>query len=341
MGKSYKHLNQHSRDRIKALLDDGFSYRKIAKTIGLPSHSTVSREVSRNSYGSDARTAQAKQNIYDPTRAQQKAYFRRQYAKYQGMRITGNDELRQFIIAKLKLHWNPDEIAGYLKNHPGAGFYASKTAIYDWLRGNRGQAYCRYLYSRRTAVKKRRSKAKKPLIPDRVGIAKRPKAVNERAQAGHWEQDSLLGKKSGSRTVLSVKQERTTRLLSAQLLPSLSPSLHAGSTVNLSRSLLIRSVTFDNGLENREHSKLRVKNIKTYFTDPYSAWQKPGVENGNKMLRRYFPKGTDFADVSQAEVDKTVVLINQKPRKILGYKSALQLAIEKGVITNSSGALRG
>lgn len=342
MGNNYNHLDQTMRDRIKALLDEGYGPRKIARTLGLPNHSTVSREIERGSYGGDGRTPPGKHGAYDPSTAQHKAYIRRKYAKYQGKKIQENDELRAFIIAKLKAHWNPDEIAGYLKDNPALGFYASKTAIYEWLRSEWGQPYCWYLYSHRARVKRRQPKAKRPMIPDRVSLTERPRAANERSQAGHWEQDAMLsGRRSGSRAVLSVKQERLTRLLSARVLPSLSPRLHVGSTENLSQVALVRSVTYDNGLENRQHGQLRAQGIKTYFTDPYSAWQKASVENGNKMLRRYFPKGTDFSHVSQTEVNLAVALINQKPRKILGYKSAVQLATEKGVITDQSGALRG
>ena len=78
------------------------------------------------------------------------------------------------------------------------------------------------------------------------------------------------------------------------------------------------SVSRDNGIENREHEAL---GIPSFFCDPYSSWQKGGIENANKMLRRYFPKGTDFSEVSQGEVDRAVRLINEKPRRILGYRS--------------------
>jgi transposase, IS30 family len=341
MGTSYKHLNQVQRGRIKALLDDGYSHHKIARVIGLKNHSTVSREVARNGYGNDGRTPADKQRVYNSTRAQHKAYVRRKYAKYQGKKIQEHDELRAFVKDKLKAHWNPDEISGYLKVNPSFGFYASKTAIYEWLRSEWGQDYCVCLYSQRKRVKKRRPKAKKQMIPDRISIEQRPQEANERAAAGHWEQDAIVGKKGGSKACLSVKQERVSRLLAAIILPSLSPKLHVDSSQILSQGALIKSITFDNGLENREHGQLGAQGIETYFTDPYSSWQKGGVENGNKMLRRYFPKGTDFANVSQAEVNYALDLINQKPRKILGYKSAVQLAVEKGVITVTSGALRG
>ena len=92
-------------------------------------------------------------------------------------------------------------------------------------------------------------------------------------------------------------------------------------------------MTTDNGIENKQHG-LVTKNtgIPVFFTDPYSSWQKGGVENANKMLRRYFPKGTNFATVTQTDVVYALTLINNKPRKILGYKSSLKVAQEKGLI---------
>ncbi len=92
-------------------------------------------------------------------------------------------------------------------------------------------------------------------------------------------------------------------------------------------------MTTDNGIENKRHELVAKKTgALVFFTDPYSSWQKGGVENANKMLRYYFPKGTDFATVSQADVVYALACINNKPRKILGYKSSLQVAKEKGLI---------
>ena len=89
------------------------------------------------------------------------------------------------------------------------------------------------------------------------------------------------------------------------------------------------SLTFDNGIENRAYESL---GIPSYFCEPYSSWEKGGVENANKMIRRYIPKGTNFRNVSQKLIDQIVFIINSKPRKILGYKTALEVARECGII---------
>ncbi len=93
-------------------------------------------------------------------------------------------------------------------------------------------------------------------------------------------------------------------------------------------------ITFDNGIENKQHQSL---GVPTFFCEPYSSWQKGGVENGNKMIRRYFPKGTNFRKISQRKVDRAISLINNKPRKILGYKTALEVARACGIIKTLTG----
>lgn len=93
------------------------------------------------------------------------------------------------------------------------------------------------------------------------------------------------------------------------------------------------SITRDNGIENRDHEAL---GVPSFFCDPYSSWQKGGIENANKMLRSFFPKGTDFSLVSQEEVDAAVRLINEKPRRVLGYRSSLAEAMRLSIIKKSS-----
>ncbi len=276
------------RDRIKALLDDGYGIRKTGRTIGLP-HSTVSREIKRNSYGSDGRTKPSKHRTYDSSTAQQKSYVRRKYAKYQGKKIQQDDELRSFIIKHLELHLNPGEIAGLMKNDPSLGFYASKTTIYEWLYSEWGQRHCEYLYSQRFRRKPRpKKKTKREMIPDRTGIEQRPEAATLRLVSGHCEFDSVVSsKRSGSKYALAVLQERSSRLVRAKLVPNLKPAGYAKAIVELTKDLQVSSFTTDNSIENKRHKEITKKTgAPVFFTDPYSPWQKGSVENANKMLRR-------------------------------------------------------
>jgi len=323
--KKASKLTDAERSEVDILHAKGYSARSIAKALGR-SPNTIANEIKRNSY---------RDGRYVAARAKHKAYVRRKYAKYQGKKIQEDDELRSFIVCKLSEQWNPDEIAGYLKNNPGLGLYVSKTAIYEWLRSERGQQYCPLLYSKRFRRKPRnKNKTDRVMIPNRTSITERPLAALDRAELGHCEYDSIVSsKRSGSTAALAVLVERSSRFVRARLVPNLKPEPYAGVITDLAKGLKARTMTTDNGIENKQHGLITKKTgTPVFFTDPYSSWQKGGVENANKMLRHYFPKGTDFATVSQTDVVYALWCINNKPRKILGYKSSLQVAKEKGLI---------
>lgn len=353
MGSQYSHIGPAKRDRIAALRNEGHSLRTIAVVLGL-SHSTLSRELRRNSYGTGNKTPPAKHGVYDPSYAQHKAYVRRHESKYQGMKIERDRSLRAFVIRSLKAGWNPDEIAGYLKRHQecpsacgeeGCGLaYISKTAFYDWLRSPYGQPWCQYLPSRRYQKKRYRQQGpKRVLIPDRTGIDQRPEVVASRTEPGHWEGDTVVsGKRTGSKAALAVFVERETRLVTARLMPDLRPRSFTAAATSCLAGKQTLTLTLDNGQENRRHQAITAATgAQVYFADPYSSWQKGSVEHANKLLRYDFPKGCDLGMYNQAVVDAAVDRLNKKPRKILGYKSALQLAVEKGVFTSRDNAYAG
>ena len=172
------------------------------------------------------------------------------------------------------------------------------------------------------------------MIPDRTSITERPASVEDRLEVGNWEHDSVVSsKRSGSTAALAVAQERVTKLVRVRLVPNLKPVPYAEAIIRLMAGFLVRTMTTDNGIENKQHRLITAAtSAQVYFTDPYASWQKGGVENANKMIRRYFPKGTNFSNVTQAQVDTAVARINNKPRASLGFKSALQSAQEKGLL---------
>src|SRR3989338_4566602 len=218
-------------------------------------------------------------------------------------------------------------------------WYASKTAIYDWLRTVYGQRYCVYLYSGRYYQKKHRKKTERVMIPERVSIDQRFLGATNRTRYGHWEDDTVVSKK-GCTGGLSVGLERKTRLVVATKVVRMSTDEHMAVKRKRISEYKTLSITFDNGIENKQHQTL---GVPTFFCEPYSSWQKGGVENGNKIIRRYFPKGTNFRKISQRKVDEAVTIINNKPRKILGYKTALDVARACGIIKSikSEGVLIG
>jgi IS30 family transposase len=316
--KKAKDLSQAERLEIGILLEKRYSLRSIAKVLGR-SPNTISYEVKENSV----------RGRYDPKQAQHKARLRKRMRRLEWSKLEEYPSLKRFVIEKLKVHWNPDEIAGYIKTHPRAcPGYVSKTAIYDWLRTARGERYCAHLYLQRKRVKKRKPKARRAVIPNRVDISRRNRGADNRTRAGHWEDDTIVGRK-GTPGGIKSASERKTRLVLARKVSSMHPDEHADTERMIFEGVKVLSVTRDNGIENRYHERL---GIPSFFCRPYASWQKGSVENANKMIRRYFPKGTDFRTVRQKDLDRVVSIINGKPRRILGFRSALECAQKAGII---------
>lgn len=309
-------ITRRERFDIRSMLDLYWSYRKIARQLER-SPNTIAQEVANNSTN----------GYYDPIKADAKARAKRHGTRLKWRKIEDDPAMKKYIVQGLKKHWNPDEIAGAMLEDR-LPFRASKTTIYDWLYSAWGQQYCKYLYSHRYRPRKQKKKKARILIPDRAPLQLRPKEADERLQPGHWEADAIVSAKSGKGGV-AVTQERKSRLLAAKIVRTLKPKPYAQKIKRMLKGKIALSMTFDNGIENRNHRDL---GIATFFCDPYSSWQKGGIENGNKMIRRYLPKGTDFSKVKQRQMDKIITIINQKPRRSLGYKSALAVARAEGIL---------
>lgn len=329
--KQYVGLSDAERSEIAILLNKSYKHRQIARALGR-SPNTISREIKVNSV-TNVVTGKLE---YIASKAKSKARVSRRSRRFQWHKIEQNKKLREFIIKKLKPpnDWSPKVIAGYLRDQQSELPYVSSPQIYHWLFSSLGQPYCQYLCTKRYHKNKRIKKTERVMIPDRKPIAERPKVVELRTDPGDWEFDSVVSsKRSHSTFALAVAQERTTRLLRVKLVPNLKPAPYAKAIHGLVDGLLVNTMTTDNGIENKQHKLItEATEAKIFFTEPYASWQKGGVENANRMLRRYFPKGTNFANITQAQVDQAVNTINNKPRHSLGYKSALQCAIEKGLL---------
>jgi transposase, IS30 family len=309
-------ITKVERLEIAILIKKQYSMRSIARSLGR-SPNTISYEIKKNSV----------RGIYDPHKAHLKAQVRKKYRRFQYSKIEKCPDVKVIIVEKLKAHWNPDEISGWLKdNHPK--LYISKSAIYNWLHTGRGDRYCDLLYSERHYVRKRKKKTKRVLIPARTGIGKRPHGAENRSRYGHYEADTIVSKKGGSGAIL-VLVERKSRYVHLWKIPNLKPRGVSARLRTIQAKLKIGSITFDNGIENIYHQDI---GVPTYFCDPYSSWQKGTVENVNKMIRRYIPKGTDLITITHADLNWIADRINKKPRKILGYRSALAVAQAGGVL---------
>ena len=329
--KKYTQLTQFERDRIELLLTARHKQFEIAKVLGR-SPSSISREIERNKLKKDGKSKS--KGEYKASTAGKKARFKKKYSKYRGKKINENNELKKYVVEMLKNGCNPDEISGRMRIDRKK-FYVSKTTIYEWLYSVYGQRYCKYLKSRRYSQRKRKKKkTKKSLIPYRIGIEMRPSYINDLSKFGHWEGDTIVsGKKTRSKFALVVLYERKTKLVRIRRINSLKPTVFNSAVLDIVRENQVNSLTLDNGIENQYHYKL---GIDTYFCDPYASWQKGGVENVNKMIRYFIPKGCDISLFSEKYIKIVEDILNNKPRKILCYKTALeQFYFEVGVIKNT------
>ena len=154
----------------------------------------------------------------------------------------------------------------------------------------------------------------------------------KRIRYGNWESDLIVSGQCGAGG-LSTSIERKSRYLSALKVNDFTSSQKQKTLTQLMKECKVKSITFDRGHENARHYEL---GIPTYFCNAYHSWEKGSVENANKMIRKFFPKKTDFSSVSQEEVNRVVSIINNKPRKILSYMTAYEVALAGGVINRVS-----
>jgi IS30 family transposase len=328
MKMKQRHLRQGDRDRIEAMLNSGHKQCEIAKVLDFDK-SSISRELKRNPIKIRQRGGTTI-GPYKSSVAQHKAYVRRRNSKLHGQKINGNKELEKYIIERLKKHWSPDDISGRMRlDHEP--FYASKNLIYDWLYSPFGQRYCYLLCTHQFKKKKHTKKTQRVMIPDRIGIEERPAEVASRETFGHYEADTIVsGKKHNSTDSLSVVQERKAKYFDMRKLENLAPKKFTESFNNMVEKFTKKeTVTLDNGIENRDHKNLI---MTAYCCDPYASWQKGGVENMNKMIRWFIPKGANIANYSHQKIASIVVILNKKPRKSLGYKTPLEVMLENNLL---------
>jgi len=313
--KPFGHLDQHKRDRIACLYEEGHFQKDIAKIIKIDP-STVSRELRRLK----------RRNVYDPESAQRNADAKRRSSKWKGMQIEADPNLRTHIIAELKAKRSPDEIAGRMKKERRPS-RVGKDAIYDWLYSSRGQRYAKYLCTKRRKPKPHKHTPKREMIPNRIPLDQRSKTRS----LTHAQGDTFVSPKHSKSTasVAAVCTEREN-LLVLRKLDDLKPAHMQEAVKDVCAVIDIDTLTFDNGIENKNHEQF---GVPTYFCDPHSPWQKPHIENNIGLVRRWFlPKGTDLTDVTQERLDEIAAVLNGKYRRSLGYRSALEAASARGIL---------
>lgn len=308
----FTYLSNEERSEIEILHGRGYSARAIGRVLGR-SPNTISLELKRVPSG------------YKATLAKQYVKTNLKNRRFQWQKINKCIELRNYIIAGLKEDWSPDEIAGRMKESNQA-FYACKDTIYQWLDTARGNKYKKYLYSNRPGRRHKKS-GNQGKIPALVPISERPEIINTRSRGGDWETDLIVSKR-GTTTAISSNIDRKSRYLVANKVLDQTAYEKQKTLHVLIEGFLVHSMTYDRGHENVKHSEL---GVATYFCNPYSSWEKGSIENANKCLRRYIPKKTDLSTITEKKLQEYVNKINNKPRKILGYKTALEVATELGL----------
>jgi transposase, IS30 family len=318
----YKHLGQNDRDRIEAMLDSGIKQTMIASILKVDK-STVSREVAKR---------KRQNGRYDASLAQQKAYVKRRESKYQGMRVESNSETKAYIIKGLKNKRSPDEIAGRMKREKKP-FCVGKDAIYRWLYSAWGQRYCRYLCTKRYKKRTQKNTTKRVMILNKISIHKRPLGATNKTRYKHFETDTAVApKRAPNNEAIALAAGRISKFVVGTKIASLSYHNMTKAMQSLSNKVDMKSATADGGIENRGHQDW---GMPTFFADPHSPWQKPLIENTIGLLRRwFFKKGTDWATVSEEELQDALNTLNNKYRKSLNYASALEVAMAHGIITS-------
>jgi len=294
------------------------SMRTIAVQLGR-SPSTISREIHRNGgYAS-----------YRASSAEDAAWQRALRPKV--CKLAGRPLLIRTITEKLQIHWSPEQIAGWLKHrYPSKEYYhVSHETIYKSLfiqaRGVLKKELLACLRTQRIARRPQHASLKgKGLgkIVDAIPISERPASVEDRAVPGHWEGDLIAGT-YGSHIATLV--ERQTRYVMLAKVKDKSTDTVIQALIKQSQKLpteLYKSLTWDRGSEMSSHKRFTLAtDIQVYFCDPKSPWQRGSNENTNRLLRQYFPKGTDLSVHTQAELDRVARQLNERPRKTLDFET--------------------
>lgn len=313
----YTHLTTEEREKSRVLKEMGWNYHKIAKALGR-SPSTISREFARNSN---------KDGSYAAHTADKKYRHRRKNCGRKPILQT-NKPLNNDVTDKLNLFWSPEQIAGRAKLESNGISVISYNTIYRAIdKGVLPKKMRLCLRFKRIKNRKKKTNDKRGKIQDAISIHERPEAANNRQELGHWEGDTVLGKRNTG--CFGTYVERKTGFLAGFKIPKQKKEVFNRATEALFANLpqvLKKSFTVDNGKEFLLHKELSEQTgMIVYFCDPHCPWQRGSNENTNGLLRQYFPKKTSFADVTDERLQEVIHLINNRPRKRLGYKTPFEL----------------
>lgn len=311
-------LSLTEREEISRGIASQESLRSIAYRLAR-APSTISREVKRNNGNQQYRATQADQAAWDRAK------------RPKPCKLSGNPCLIKAITSKLQLNWSPQQIAGWLKReypteeHNQVSHETIYRSLYVQARGVLKKELIQYLRTKRIMRRSKHSSLKGSglgQITETVSISERPASVSDRAIPGHWEGDLIAGSKNSYIVTLVERHSRYVML--AKISDRKSESV-VSALIKQAKKLpseLYKSLTLDRGSEFADHPRLKLEaNVDVYFCDPSSPWQRGSNENTNRLLRQYFPKGTDISLHSQAKLNAVARQLNERPRKTLAYET--------------------
>jgi len=304
---SYSHLTPFERGRLESLVSLGWSTRAIAEKLKRH-HSTIAREVKRNSF----------QLSYQSVVAHERYKERRKASVPKGK---WTSSLARQIEEKLAMTWSPEQIAATVMK----GKLCFKT-IYRWLylyRLNKGN-----LDVLRHKGKRQNPKEARGTFQSGQSIHTRPSEVTHRQTFGHWELDTMVSSRGQSKGCFGTFVERKTRMYIAVKLKDRTSKSMKKAIQSLYKNFpsgAFQTVTVDRGKEFACYSSIEKQlKLPVYFADPYSSWQRGSNENANGLLREFFPKKTDLAKVTSGSLTHALRLIANRPRKCLGWKTSYE-----------------
>jgi IS30 family transposase len=311
-------LTLAEREEISRGVATGQSLRSIAAALGR-APSTVSREINRNGGQPGYRASQADESAWDRA------------CRPKACKLVQNRALANIVARKLRGLWSPEQIAGWLKyTYPhDESYQVSHETIYRSLfiqaRGALKKELLQHLRRTRAMRRSRHHTQKTEThgrITGTVSISERPASVEDRAVPGHWEGDLIIGSHNSQ---IATLVERHTRYVMLVKVKSKDSKTVINALIKHAHKLpreLYKSLTWDRGSEMAEHQRFSLDtDIKVYFCDPRSPWQRGSNENTNGLLRQYFPKGMDLSNIHQNKLNAVARQLNERPRKTLNFRT--------------------
>jgi IS30 family transposase len=329
---TYTRLSGEERETISLLNAQGHTYTYIAELLGRHV-STIGREVYRHSQPGPT----VEGGGYRAGLAHQRAKTQARNSHRKTAKLTSSAPMLTLVHQKLRLRWSPHQISQWLRHHQPPAFYVSPETIYQYIyllpRGELRRELIGLLRQRKPLRKNRKAdpastqaKPQRGVIADMISITERPEEVADRSVPGHWEGDLIMGKDHKS-AIGTIVERQTRYVLMVHLEAKDATSVREAFARKLRQlpASLRKTFTYDQGKEMSQHKQFAIDTkMQVFFCDPHSPWQRGTCENTNMLIRGFFPKGTDFRELSARKINFVQHALNERPRQTLDWKTPKQ-----------------